>query len=172
MDDRSYYKWIPSVQQSTWWLLCLVTWTKQASSALFSTCCQSSWFSEYFEPSHPVRPGQQDLCFGVMMNLPRHRLIKHTILAKYFCHLTPNFREITLNLSLNREFQKNGWKKFQYKDYEIRTSTLESYQHTTLGPINAIAIVLVFYSTASKAFWTQQTLRYMSTLTASLRPFK
>lgn len=44
-------------------------------------------------------------------NLPRYRLIKHTILAKCFCHLMPNFQETTLNLSLNREFQKNGWKK-------------------------------------------------------------
>lgn len=63
-------------------------------------------------------------------------------------------------------------KKRQHKDYEIRTSTLENYQHTTPGYINAIAVVLaVFYSTASKAFWTQQTLTYVSTLIASIRPF-
>lgn len=39
-------------------------------TAIFCTFCQSSWFSEYFELSHLVRPSHQNLCFGVMMKGP------------------------------------------------------------------------------------------------------
>lgn len=56
-------------------------------------------------------------------------------------------------LSLNRISENWLEKKRQYKDYEMRTSTLESYQHTRPGSTNAIAILpAVFYPTASKSF--------------------
>lgn len=80
-------------------------------------------------------------------NLPRYRLIKHTVLAKYFCHLMPKFQETILNLSLNGEFQKNGWKK----EVSIKIMRLEppfwrasSIPH--LDPLMPLPLFLLYFT--------------------------